>query len=255
LFIAVCAWAVRTGANNFTRYGTIFVIISSASIIINSVLLYDIIDLKNFLPVFTMPLSRYLTGAHIVAALPMCEIIVFFMLYPQMKRPEKFGKALFKGSIIGSITLLIIVARDIAVMGKYTLISTLPTFAVLRLIDIGDILTRLEIVYAVVFIALLFFKVTVIFFAAVSCFSRLVNFKSYKPLVLIFGALIEVYAIAVFESAVEHAAWTGGPAAIYSTFFVFILPALTLIVTVIRNISGKEGQTISGKDEKENQAK
>lgn len=175
MFICICAYAVRKGVRNLTRYSTIFVIISIAAVLFNFFLLINEINLKNFLPVFTMPAEHYLMGAHLVAALPLCEIFVFFMLLPYMQKPEEFGKALRGGLMIGAALLLIIVIRDIAVLGNYTLVSTLPSFAVLRLIDLAEIFTRLEIFYAIVLITLLFFKVGILYFASVTAVSRLIN--------------------------------------------------------------------------------
>jgi len=235
LFIIVCAWAVRKGMKNLTRCGFLFAVISIAIILFNFLLLYNIIKPENFLPIFSMPLKNYMMSAHLVAALPFCEIIAFFMLFPYMQKPGEFGKALRGGLMIGTITLLIIVVRDIAVLGSYTLVSTMPSFSVLRLIDVAEILTRLEILYAVTLTALLFFKVSILYFAAVSGFSRLLKFDSYRFLIYIFGALIVVYSIGVFRASYENTLWVHRAAATYSTTFVFVLPAITLIVAIIRS--------------------
>lgn len=234
LFVIVCAWAVRKGAVNLTRYGTLFFFITIAAILINFALLIKDTQLTNFLPMFSMPLGKYFIGTNLVTALPFCEIFAFMMFIPHMENPDGFGKALKNGLTLGAITLLIVVLRDIAILGNYTLISTSPSFSVLRLIDIGDFLTRLEIVYAVILIALLFFKVSVLYYATVSAFARLLHFQSYSFLVMIFGALIVVYTQAIFESSSDQALWLSSAAAIFSTFFIFILPIVTLIVSAFR---------------------
>jgi spore germination protein KB len=240
LFMIICAWALRKGTKNLTSLGTLFVVISVASLLLNYLLTIKNMKLQNFLPILSMPLKNYFIGAHIVASLPLCEIFVFFMLLPEMQKPEEFGKAMRGGIIIGTALMFFIVIRDIAVLGNYIAVSTIPSFAALRLIDIGEILTRLEVIYAFILIALYFFKVSVLFYASVSAFSRLMKFDSYKSLIYIFGSLIVVYGLAVFKSTFEHSEWLNTAVAGYSTFFLFILPAVTLIVALMRKLTMKE---------------
>ncbi|NCC48663.1 MAG: hypothetical protein EOM13_06380, partial [Clostridia bacterium] len=168
------------------------------------------------------------------------EIFVFFMLLPYMQKPEEFGKALKGGLTIGAVVLLLITLRDIVILGNYTLVSTLPSFSVLRLINLAEIFTRLEILYAILLIVLLFFKVSILYFASVTAVSRLMKFSSYHFLVPVFGGLIVIYAISVFESSFEHMYWKNVAAPIYSTFFELVLPVVTLIVAAVRKVSAKE---------------
>ncbi len=239
LFVFVCAWAVRTGPENMTRYGALFIFAEYAAVLINSMLLLNETELRHFLPMFTMPLQNYFIGTHIVTMLPFGEIIVFMMFFPNLKDPRDAGSALRGGLLIGVVLTLLIVFRDIAVMGNYLLVSSRPTFSVVRLVNVGEILTRLEIIYAVLLVAMLFFKVSVIYYALVSGISRLLKLQSHKSLVVIFGVWIIVYAQAMFASGFEHMAWNMTAAAVYSTFFVLLLPVVTLSVALIRRVMPK----------------
>ncbi len=136
--------------------------------------------------------------------------------------------------------MLLITVRDISVMGSYILVSANPSYSVLRIINIGDFLTRLEIIYAIIIISLLFFKVSIVYFAAVSGFSQLMKFNTYQFLINVFGVLIIIYAMAAFSAEYEHSVWLARAAAVYSMLFLFILPAATLIVAAIRKLPGKK---------------
>jgi spore germination protein KB len=92
-------------------------------------------------------LINYFEAAHIVAMLPICEILVFFMLFPHMQNTAESGKALRGGFVIGAISLLLIVMRDTAVLGPLTTVLTLPAVSVTRLINIGHFLTRMDVLF------------------------------------------------------------------------------------------------------------
>jgi spore germination protein KB len=138
------------------------------------------------------------------------------------------------GLSIGAVTLLIIVLRDITVLGKYIGAFALPTFSAIKLIDVGDVLTRLEIVYAVVLIILLFFKVSTVYYATVSGVGSLLGTVSYRWLIYVFGAMIVLYAQISFRASAEQGECLRSAAATYSAFFLLGLPLLTQIVSWLR---------------------
>ena len=233
-FVIICAMAVRKGPVVMTRYGFLVAITAILAILINAMLLLNVTKLNNLQPAFTLPAENYLIGAHIVTMLPFCEIMSFMMFIPAMQKPEEFGRAMRIGLCFGAATLILIVLRDITVLGPYTTSITMPTFSSIRMIDIGDLLTRMEIIYAVILISLLFFKVSIVYYATVSGIGRLFETESYRPLIYILGALIVLYAEASFAASTEHVEWNMTAAATYSTFFLFFLPMLTLIVSWLR---------------------
>ena len=211
------------------------------AILTTTLLLLNKIELRHLMPIMKLPVRNYLIGGHIVAMLPFCEILAFTMFIPHMYRPYEFGHAMRKGLIMGAVTLLVVVIRDTVVLGKFITIFTMPSYYAARYIDIGDILTRVEIVYAIVLIALLFFKVSIVYYAGVSGIAQILGIQSYKPFVYIIGALICIYAMASFASSAEHVKWNMTVAATYSTFFILILPLLTLLVSVIRESVSPKG--------------
>lgn len=239
LFIFVCSLAVRKGPINLMRYGFIFALICITAILFNTLLLTNIINLKNFLPFFQLPIKNYLIGTQIITMLPNCELLVFIMLNPYIQKSKGFSKALIGGLIIGSITNLVVVLRDVAVLGGYINLAANTANSVIRLINVGDILTRLEIVYAAILISMTFFKISILFFVTVSGLSRLFKLQSCKILVSIVGVLIIIYASAFFVSEAEHVQWLFTVAATYSTFFILILPLVTLIVLPLRGNNKK----------------
>lgn len=233
VFVAITAYAVYKGAVALTRYAAVITMAYIALLLFNSLLGLNKTELNYLLPVLTLPVKNYLLSAHYSAMLPFCEILVFLMFTPYMQKPAELGRAMRKGFLVGAATLLFIIVRDTSALGRYVLYAVLPTYAAVRLIDIGDILTRLEIIYAVTLIILLFYKVSVLLYATVSGISRLFGIEKHEIFIFIMSALVVVCAGTFFQSSAEHEKWFSA-AATYSTFFLFILPAATLIVSEIR---------------------
>lgn len=240
LFVGVCTFAVRKGPVILLRISTVFVLATIAFILFNNLLLVNIMDLNHFLPLFSFPVKNYLMGAYYVSIIPFSETFILFMFLPDMQKPEAFGKSLRYGVIIGAAVYLLIVLRDIAVLGPGTDLFANPSFAVIRLINVGEIFTRMEILYVLLLIAIMFFKIAAIFYGAVKGFQQLMNFSSYQFLILIFGALMVIYSAVLFNAG-EHAEFLeNGAAIIHSTFFLVVLPAITLLAAAFRNISFKK---------------
>ena len=240
MFVFICAWAVRTGAESMTRYGALLTFIVTGTILLNGFLLLKYVNIRNFLPMFTKPIKNYLIGTHIMTMLPLSEILCFIMLFPYMKQKKDAGKALSGGLLIGAAVLFLIVVRDISVMGNVIQIASRPTFMVARLVDVGEVLPRLEIISAFILIALLFLMVSIPRFSAVSAIARVLKLESYTYLIVIIGVLTVIYSMSIFDAAYEHAIWNMTAAATYSTFFIVLLPVVTLLTAVIRKASRTE---------------
>ena len=235
VFLGVCIMSAAKGAVSMTRYAALFTLLTIAILVINGSMLLNTLNLKNLLPMFALPTRNYLLGTHSVTIFPLCDTMIFLMFCPYLRSGNDYGKGLVKGVLIGGATLLFIVLRDTAVLGSHIAYASQPTFTTIRLINIGDILTRLEIIYAVTLISLYFFKVSTLCFAAVSGLGRLLKFESYKTLLYCIGALAVIYSGAVFQSPFEHTAWKMSAAVTYGTFFVVVLPVVTVITSVVRD--------------------
>lgn len=231
IFLLLCSYSVRKGAGPMTRYAAILTFGSILALVFNGVLIINKMHLENLLPVFTVPIKNYLLSAHYAAMVPFCEILPILTLAAYVQKPSEIGKALMGGLAIGAAVLLFIILRDIVVLGDY--IASIPTFLSVRLIDVGDVLTRLEIVYAVILMSMMFFKVSILLFSTVSGVGKLFNIEQFKYFISIIGVLVIIGANSFFLSSTEHTKWHDAIAT-YSTFFLFVIPVVTLIVSMIK---------------------
>jgi spore germination protein KB len=235
VFVAVCVWAVQKGSQNLMKYSVLFSFLAIAIILLNALLLMNDYNAANFLPGLSLSASDYLVGMHSLSMIPLCDPFVLLMFMPDLQKPKEFGKALLLGLLIGALVLLLIVLRDIGVLGQSSELFTFPSFSTIRMINAGDIITRMDIIYIATLISLMFYKVSVFLCAAVSGIQRLNKLNSYQFMLYSLGTLLILYAMIVFRSAGEHTEWLiNGASQVHHTFFVVLLPLLTLIVAVCR---------------------
>jgi len=237
MFVFICAWAVGKGVKTLTSYGTMFVVITIVILLTTSALLIKYMRLDNLLPVFSLPVKNYMAGAHVTAMLPICEIMVFLMLTPNLTESGRAAWGFWTGAAIGALTLLFVVVNDTAILGAVASVVPTPTYTAILLINIGNVLTNMGVFYAILLMMLSFFKTSILLYAFFLGLKQLLNLKSYGFLLPTFSAIIVILSNAVFSSADEHAEWVNsGLAPTYSTFFLLVLPAMTIMVYFIRKI-------------------
>lgn len=242
-FTILCGLAVRKGPVSLMSYSFFITSISIVILLINTLLLIPNFNIRNLLPVFNLPLGKYALGSHTVALIPLSDTFFLMMFLPYVKKSEQFGSALVKGLLIGGAFLGTLVIRDTAVLGPGLKQYGMPSFMAVRLIDVGDIMTRLDIVFISVIIMLLFYKVALLFYISANGIERLLKTSSYKHLIWILTIFLTLYALTVFPSSGEHIQWlVSGAAAVSHTFYMVLLPMITWIVAVVRGISQKSGE-------------
>lgn len=231
LCMLVSAYAVIKGLNVVTRYSPVFVLMAIILTVLATLFTLNLINLNNFLPIMTLEPIKYVQGTNIVLTIPYGELFVLLMVAPYVSKGKKSkGVYLFGGFFIGSFTILSVVSRDTAILGNTASLFSLPSFETLRLIGITEAFNRMEILFAIVLVVLLFFKITILFYCSVMAIAQLLRMKTYHPLVLVMSAFIVAYTNFVFPTAEIHDVYSRQTAPIAWFVFEFILPLLVLIL-------------------------
>lgn len=234
-FVIVCIWAIRYGLDVVTRHNFLFCIVSLTVAIIALMLIFNEIDLNNFLPMFDQPPIKYVQSTHILATIPFGELVIMVMITPSIDiKPKKFTKFMILGVLIGLLNMLIVIARDTGVLGNAAILFTMPSFETLRLISIGQALSRMEILFATVLIILLFSKITLLYYVTVKALSSVFKLKSYKPLVLSLGVLMTVYTFFIYTQGTAHDTLGSKVTPFVWLLFEYILPLITFVVMKIK---------------------
>lgn len=237
LCVLVSAWAVSYGLRVVVRYSLLFAVTVLTILIVSVLLVMNQIDPQNFLPMFDLPVKKYIQGTHIVTTIPFGEIVVFLMITPNVRLSRRdLTKCLFWGFALGAFSMMLVILRDIGVLGNTLPLFTLPEFVTLRLVNLGPAFSRMEILFAIILIMLLFFKITFLYYVSVIAVAQLLRVKAYRRLVLAAGALFIAYGFTLYPNPVEHAASAREITPTVWTLFEILLPLLTLIVAKLRKL-------------------
>jgi spore germination protein KB len=238
----VSAMAVRKGIRLVTRYSDFFVTVAFGILGVSILLLLNQMKLENFLPVLAQPPVKYIQGAHIIATIPYGELVAFLMIHPNVKISRReTAKYLFWAFILGGLTMLLTVLRDVAVLGNNLDIFIMPSLVTLRLVNLGVALSRVEILFVIILIMLLFFKITFLYYVSVLTAAHLFNLRKYRHLVLVLGAFMIINGLTLYPCPISHAAAARETVPFIWTPFEMAVPLLTFIIAKIRKLPQGKG--------------
>lgn len=242
LFAAVCAFAVQRGIGAIAKTSMITTVITVAIVILTTVLLIGDMDFSNFLPVLNNTPKTYVETTHTFSSVAFCEIAAVLVLMPYLKNDKKLTSSMVWGTGIAALIFLVIVVRDIAVLGNSTGILVDNSYSAVKMINIGEFLTRIELFVALNYTGTLFIKVSVLYFVTVSASRQLLKLNSHRSLLILLGSIVVVLAVIKIDSTIDHKMWGSKYAAFFELPFLWILPPLSLLIAKIRKKSTREIQ-------------
>jgi len=238
VFAAVCAYAVYIGIEVLARLGVFFVAIPFIIIPFTSLLLFKDMSISAFLPIFSAPLKEFIHGTHIITAIPLGETVMMLMFIPSLNSTERITKNALLGLFFGTICLLAVSVRNTAVLGYTEYIWSSPSLQAVRLIDIGNVLTRLDVLIGIGHTFMMFFKCSLLYYCVVLSLAQLLRLKTYTPLILPIGLIAITLSMIMNASTVEREA-TGDAHLMQASLFSLIFPPVLLLIAKLRNLPDK----------------
>jgi spore germination protein KB len=240
VFVSVCAYTVRKGIEVLARNSHLFVLITFVIIISTFLLLLPNMHFSKLLPVLELPLKNFIQGTHIMASIPFGELVIFLMVISALKDTKRAVKNTVLGLIMGGVSILLISVRNTAVLGGTETILASPSFQAVRLIDIGTVFTRMDLLIGIGQTIMAYLKCSLFYYAVVVSLSQLLGLRSYLPLVLPVGAIEVILSAIVFKSSVEHILLTINAGIIYSIPAIYVFAPLSLLIARLRGLPGQE---------------
>lgn len=235
-FTLICAYAVRNGIEVIARCTVILVIIIFLISFVMILLLLKDMRFDKFLPLFQFSLKEFIQGNHIMLTVPFSEVCLFFMIAPYTNKITEVKNSILYGTIIGGIYILIITIRNMSVLGILAYNDLFPTYQVARIINIGNIITRMEVLVAMILFFSLFTKICLFYYASLLSIAEFFKLKTYKALVFPCGIIIICISTIIYNNPVEHLYIDANVYPVYSFPTVVLIPIITLIVAKVRNL-------------------
>lgn len=179
-------------------------------------------EIGNVKPILDSGIYPVFSGAlFILSFLGVC--IMMGMFIPISERPENGMKAKFVASTMGSITIGLLVVFTIGTFGIQQAYNMFyPSLQVARIINIGQFIQRIDIVWIVVAIAATLIGASILMWGACEGFSQVMKIKDNLPIVYPLTLLSLVLAITTFKSD-----------KILKDYIFYFFPFLSVIMTVI----------------------
>lgn len=231
----VCIYTLRKGLEVIARAGFILTMLTIIATILITIFTIKNIRLYNFLPLFQINSKEFIQGANLMVCIPFGEIIVFLMIFPHVNDIKKVRRSAFWGLIVGNVYFLSVILRNTAILGNIGYIHAFPSYQVARLINIGEIITRMEILIAVILLFNVFLKTCLFYYATVLSAAQFFKLRSYKALVIPVGIISIVLAIIIYNSPVDQAYAAANIYPIYAIPFIILFPIASLLIAHIRN--------------------
>jgi len=128
----------------------------------------------------------------------------------------------------------LITLRTLLVLGPATAKLWYPVLEAVRMINLFNIIQRVEAAVVINWIGFGFIKITVCFYAFVLGLAQWLNLKDYKPLLLPAGVLMVSLSILVYDNYVEEVFFASMIWFPYAMPITFIIPLVMLAVAGIR---------------------
>jgi spore germination protein KB len=244
IFTAVCAYAVTKGLEGLARLSFSFVAVSSFLIIISSLLLLENMHTSNFLPLLEISFKDFIHGVHIIALIPIGTIFSFFlMIMPYQNDSRQTVKNTLLGLLLGSLNFLVVAVRNTAVLGNSESMYAHPSLAATRLIDIGNLLTRMDILLIISQILLSFYLCSLIYYATVLSLSQLLCLRTYTPLIIPIGGIAVTLSIITADSLVDLTDVAQNSALMFFSPIIFVVPPLLLLIAKLRGLPDSKSES------------
>ncbi len=239
----VCGWAVLRGIEVIARCCFLFSLISASAVLVVTLLVAKDMDFSNLQPFFEIPLKKFIQGTHVIATIPFCEILVFLMMTPNIDDTKGMKKSILLGVSLSAFQLLVIATRDVVVLGPLISIMVSPSFETTRMINISHIITRLDILIAIVLMISMFVKISIFYYAVTKGMAELFKLNSHTYVIVPVGIIMINLSIMTFGSSAQsdYAASYIWP--FFALLFEFIIPPVSLIIAQIKGMIKKREES------------
>lgn len=186
---------------------------------------------QNLFPIANHSIKELSKGAWKVLTFPLAETVLFLGMADavRQRKNESPYKAYLYGIVFGSLILLIIVLRNILLLGPDLMENSyFPSFKAARLVGIKNFLERIEGLITYNFIIAGVAKLAVCLIVAAKGTTKLFGLKNYKVLVVPLGLLI--FALCpVSNASIIEVFEVLKPYQIYVILFQIIIPLIVWI--------------------------
>lgn len=232
--ILVVAYMGKMGLQAIGKWSYIMMPIATAVVIFTIVFSLNNMDFDNIFPIFSHSPATIASGAFELFAFPYMEMVLFICISHGLKEGGNPYRMYAYSLVISTVILLAILLRNIFVLGPVIIdMEYFPSYTAARIINIGELITRLEGTIAMNFIISGILKICLCLVVAAKGISHLFGVGNYKKLIVPLGLLSMALSNVLFNNITELFEFIE-IYPFYALPFQVFIPALVWITAEIR---------------------
>lgn len=185
-------------------------------------------NVANMLPILENGIAPVTKVAFGVLTFPFGETVIFLMVFPFYKQPEKLKQIAFVSLLTVGCFLLMAIFRDLWSLGPDMIERGVfpPTISTMLIPDV-----TLDPMVAVDLLIGGWIKIGICIYAASLGISQLINLDDYKLFVIPVTIICVILSIIIYENIFEMIYWATGVYSLYAVPFQIVFPLLLLGIT------------------------
>lgn len=232
LMLSVIFYAVKSGIDIIGRISEILVPVILLLILLMTFSMVTVHDFGAFLPFMENGAAAFFKDTAGIITFPYGDLFAFLSIYPYLNDQNSKFKATYIAVISAGILFLIIVVRNIVVLGPNIILNT--TFS-------ADVIAKLipgisiEPLVDIILLITGGLKISVFLYVVAKGVAEIFNIEDYKPLVSAFSLFILVMAQWVFPNTIYEVNYLRGSANVYFVYPLHIaVPLLVLVISLVK---------------------
>jgi len=236
MFFFAAAVAVIYGLETIARASELFIFFVAVLYFASMLFVSPNAKLDNLLPVLEKGPVPVLKGCLFLSAFVTSPLIALMMIFPiNVENIPEAGKSMMKGFLLSSLIIFTSIFLSIAVLGSVVVAkSNFPTLFLVREINVGMVLTRLEYFVSVIWIVTQLSVCVLFSYAGTKGLSELLSLKDYKKLVWPLTLIALILSDIDLPDPLYQAKWSRTGYTPLITTYAVVIPILMLIVYFIK---------------------
>lgn len=237
MFVLVSMYIIFNGVEVLARISEILMPI--IFIFIVGIYIFIIIsgdaDFKRLTPVLGDGIVPIIKTVPSIVVFPFGELFVFLMFWNYSNDKTVVRKSAFMAVLLSGILLCCSLIMDISVLGsKYISVATIPFLEVIKIINIGNIITNIDAIGIIIMFFGGFIKMTVYLYGIILSISTLFKIKDNRSIIILASSVLLVFSIKFEPNYAYHLWMFPFDAQYFVITYTVIIPLLLLIICQIK---------------------
>ena len=235
ILIILCAWGIKEGIEVMGRWSEFILLINITIIFVTIVFLTPNMDTNRIRPVLNEGMKPILLGAFDSFSFPFGQIFAFALVFSSFKSKKSPYRVYFIGLLIGGFLLLLSSLTNILVLGANAAESIhYPTYATVGRMNIGDVLQRLEVIIATIFVFGGFIKIGILLQCTCKGINKICKFEDYRFIITPITLLVTNLSFFQYNGPLHYNRFQVNTWLYFTFPFQVILPIIIWITAEIK---------------------